>query len=145
MISKIGYLSIFFILASSLGFGYVEIGEDGFLEKIEPIVEVVNLLISVFTAVIAALILPRLAHLGPLIKKALKYLIAVAGIFALFEVLQILTLLKIFKWHGLADILELLFIIMLFFSIYFLKKFIDEISNLKEIIAPKIVKTPGKK
>ncbi len=133
------FLSLFFIVIISVFVQafYLEIGEDGFLEKIEPVLEVFNFIIAIVTLVLAIYMVPKLKDLGLTLRKSWTFLISTIIFFALFETLGLLDLLNIFKWHGLSDVLEFAFILSLLLAVFFMIKFFKDIAEVKEIAKQK--------
>jgi len=113
-------------LLTTSAFAEIELGKDGLLEKAEPAFEIINLLVAIVIIVLAVSVLPRLA--GPL-KRAWIFLTIAVSVFGLFELLGVLKEFNVFRWHGLGDLLEFLFIIALFVTVYGLQKHFKQIGK----------------
>jgi len=102
------------LLASPV-FAEIEIGKGGFLEKAEPVFEVVNLVLALVTLMLALLILPNVSGI---IKENWIYVIIAVSTFAMVELLGVLKGFNIFRWYGLGDVFEFVFVTALLLSVY---------------------------
>lgn len=91
-------------------------------ESLENILEFVNMLIAVFAAVFAV----KLAALsqGGELEKTWNMVAIVAGLFAIFEVYGALSGFKLVHLGGFAEIIELLFGLVLLAAVYRTRKFL---------------------
>jgi len=104
----------------------IELGEGGFLEQVEPILEVINLFIAVIAIFLAVSVIPLLT--GEL-KKVWIYLTIAVALFGLFEIFGVLKILDIFKYHGLGDLIEFFFVGMILIAVYKMQTIFKKLSS----------------
>lgn len=97
----------------------IELGTGGILEKIEPLMEIVNLVLALSVIGVS---FTGLQKAGGTIRAAWTLVIAAAVFFGVLEVLGALKEFQIFKFHGLADVVEFLTILFLLLAVRKLQK-----------------------
>lgn len=97
----------------------IELGTDGILEKIEPLMEIVNLVLALSVIGVSLI---GLKKAGGTIKSAWILVIGASLFVGILEFLGALKEFKIFQYHGLADIVEFLAILFLLLAIRKLKQ-----------------------
>jgi len=105
---------------------FTEIGENGFLERAEPIFEVVNLILALITVGIA---LGAISIITGDLRLNWIYITLAISAYAIFELLQVLKEFNIFVFHGLSDLIEFVFIIFFLVAIYNLKNMFTKIAS----------------
>jgi len=119
------FSTLLFILLILPVMALSEFGRGGPLERAEPLIEVINLIIALIAVGIA---LGAVSLLSGDLRKNWIYLIIAIATFAVFELFQVMKELKLFEFHGLSDLIEFIFIVFLLVAVYNLKNLFTKIA-----------------